>query len=96
MDDCDLPAPSFLHLPQSGVDFCELLRSRVQIGELYFAHVRQHRQLVEIVADGFLLPQDFLQPVQNHNTFSETTRSHIIALAHVRLRCLSANRLQIL
>ena len=72
------------------------LHSRIQIGELYLAHVRQYRQLVEIVADGFLLPQDFLESVQNHNLFSETTGGHIIALAHMGLCCFLAYRVQIL
>ena len=70
--------------------------SCVQIGELYLAHVRQYRQLVEIVADGFLLPQDFFQSVQNHDTFSETTGGHIVALAHMGLCCFLAYRFQIL
>ena len=87
---------SLLQLPQGSVDPGELLCCCVQIGELYLAHVRQHSQLVEVIADGFLLPQDFFQSVQNHNPFSETTGGHIIALAHVRLRCFSAYRFQIL
>ena len=52
--------------------------------------------MVEVVSDGFLLPQDFLESVQNHDAFSETTRSHIVALAHVCLCCFSAYRFQIL
>ena len=43
------------------------------------------------IADGFLLPQDFPESVKNHDAFSETTRGHIVALAHVRLRCFSAD-----
>ena len=35
----------FLHFPQSGIDFCELVRGRIQIGELYLAHVRQYEKL---------------------------------------------------
>jgi len=72
------------------------LHGRIQLGELDFPHVRQYRQLVEVVSDGFLLPQDFFQSVQNHNPFSETTRGHIVALAHVRLRRFSAYRFPIL
>ena len=87
---------SLLQLPQSRVDPGERLHSRIQIGELHFAHVRQHCQLVEIVADGFLLPQDFFQSIENHDTFSETTRGHIVALAHMGLCCFPAYRFQIL
>ena len=83
-------------LPQGSVDLGELLHSRIQIGELDFPHVRQHSQLVEVVSDGFLLPQDFLQSVQNHNAFSETTGGHIVALAHMGLCCFPAYRFQIL
>ena len=93
MDDCDFDCTPFLHFPQSGIDFCELVRGRIQIGELYLAHVRQHRQLVEVVADGLLLPQDFPESVKNHDAFSETTRGHIVALAHMGLCCFSAYRL---
>ena len=87
---------SLLQLPQDSVDFCKFLRSRVQIGELHLAHVRQYRQLVEVVANGLLLPQDFLESIQNHDPLSETTGGHIIALAHVRLQRLSAYCFQIL
>ena len=75
---------------------CECVRGRIQIGELYLAHIRQHCQLVEIVADGFLLPQDFLQAIQNHNAFSKTTGGHIITLTHMCLCCFLAYRVQIL
>jgi len=62
---------SFLHFPQGCVDLGKLVHGRIQIGKLYLAHIRQHRQLVEIVADGFLLPQDFLQAVKNDDMFSK-------------------------
>ena len=68
----------------------------MQIDKLDFSCVFQHCQLVEIVANGFLLPQDFLQPVQNHNAFSKAAGDHIIALTHVRLRRFPAYRFQIL
>ena len=88
------------HMSQSDyVTACclgKLLRSRIQIGELHLARVCQYCQLIEVVADGFLLPQDFFQSIENDDTFSETTRGHIIALAHVRLCCFSAYRFQIL
>ena len=83
-------------LPQDCVDFCELVRGRIQIGELDFPHVRQHSQLVEVVSNGFLLPQDFPESVKNHDAFSETTGRHIIALTHMGLCCFSAYRVQIL
>jgi len=83
----------FLHFPQSGIDFCKLLHGRIQICQLNLAHIRQHCQLVEIVADGFLLPQDFFQSIENDDTFSETTRGHIVALAHMGLCCFLANSL---
>jgi len=67
------------------------LHGRIQLGELDFPHVRQHRQLVEIVADGFLLPQNLFQPVQNHNPFSEAAGGHIVALRHVCLYRFSAD-----
>ena len=77
---------------QEGVDLGERLHSRIQIGELHFAHVRQHRQLVEIVADGFLLPQDVLQAVHDDDALSETAGGLIVALRHVRLCRFSAYR----
>ena len=80
-------------LPQGSVDLGERLRSCIQICKLDFPHIRQHSQLVEIVADGLLLPQDFLQSVQNHNAFSETTGGHIVALAHMGLCCFLVNSL---
>ena len=61
------------------------LHGCVQIGKLDFPHVRQHSQLVEIVADGFLLPQDFFQSVKNDDFLAQTTTDYIVALAHVRL-----------
>ena len=65
--------------------FGKLLHGRIQIGELYLAHIRQHRQLIEVVADGFLLPQDFFQSVKNDDFLAQTTTDYIVALAHVRL-----------
>ena len=67
----------FLHFSQSGIDFCELVRSRIRIGELYLAHVRQYRQLVEVVTDGLLLPQDFFQSVKNDDFLAQTTTDYI-------------------
>ena len=77
--------------PQSGIDLREFLHGRIQIGELYLAHVRQHSQLVEVVSDGFLLPQDFFQSVKNDDFLAQTTTDYIVALAHVRLRRFSAD-----
>ena len=68
---------SLLQLPQSSVDLGELLHSRIQIGKLYLTHIRQHCQLVEIVADGFLLPQDFFQSVKNDDFLAQTTTDYI-------------------
>ena len=72
------------------------MHGRIQIGKLYLAHIRQHRQLVEIVADGFLLPQDFLQAVKNDDMFSKAAGGHIVALGHSCLCRFSAYCVQIL
>ena len=74
------------------IDLREFLHGRIQIGELYLAHIRQHCQLVEIVANGLLLPQDFFQSIENDDTFSETAGRHIITLTHVHLRRFSSYR----
>ena len=68
----------------------------MQIDKLDFSCVFQHCQLVEIVANGFLLPQDFLQPVENDDFLAQTAAGHIIALGHSCLRCFSTYCVQIL
>ena len=65
---------SLLQLPQGSVDLGERLHSGIQIGEVHFPHIGQHSQLVEVVADGLLLTQDFLESIKNDNAFSETTK----------------------
>ena len=63
----------------------------VQPDDLEPTHVGQRVQPVQIVADGFLLSQDFPESVKNHDAFSETTGRHIIALTHMGLCCFSAD-----
>ena len=67
-------APSFLYLPQGDVDFCEFLCSCVQIGKLHLARVRQHSELVQVVADGFLLPQDFFETIHDDDALIELAK----------------------
>ena len=85
-----------LYLPQSSVDLGERLRSCIQICKLDFPHIRQHRQLVEVIADGFLLPQDFFQSVKNDDFLAQTATDYIVALAHMGLCCFPTYRFQIL
>lgn len=78
---------SLLHFPQSGIDLREFLHGRIQIGELYLAHVRQHSQLVEVVADGFLLPQDFFETIHDDDALAKAAGGHIVTHGHARLLC---------
>ena len=70
--------------------------AELELGELHLAHIGQHGELVQVVADGLLLPQDVLQVVHDDNAFSKAAGDHIVALRHVRLCCFSSYCVQIL
>ena len=77
MDDCDFATPPSCNSRRAVLILANACASCIQICKLDFPHIRQHRELVEIVADGFLLPQDFLQVRRGLRYVSrDNTRSH--------------------
>ena len=71
----------------SGKRRCQ--RNRI-LRQYHYHHVGQHRELVEVVADGALLFQNFLQILHNHHLPAEAAAGDVVALGKPRLFLLSA------
>ena len=52
-------------------------------------HIAEHRELIEVAPDGFLLTEHIVKTVYDNDLFAEAGFCHVVCEGHIRLLCLA-------